>query len=101
MPRFEFDPIKSEKNRLKHGIDFVAAQEIWDDRQNIEAAVRGLTEPRFQVLGRAQGKLWSAVITYRPGAIRIISVRRARLSERRKYEKETRKKEIEAGGGGV
>jgi uncharacterized DUF497 family protein len=101
MPSFEFDPIKSDRNRLKHGIDFVTAQEIWEDRRITEAPVRGLTEPRCQVLGRAQGKLWSAIITYRPGAIRIISVRRARLSERRKYEEEARKKEIEASGRGV
>jgi uncharacterized DUF497 family protein len=25
---FEFDPVKSEANKAKHGIDFVAAQEL-------------------------------------------------------------------------
>jgi hypothetical protein len=28
---FEFDPVKSKANRLKHGIDFVCAQAIWRD----------------------------------------------------------------------
>ncbi len=28
---FEFDPVKSEANKAKHGIDFVAAQELWYD----------------------------------------------------------------------
>ena len=28
---FEFDQAKSEANRLKHGIDFVQAQELWKD----------------------------------------------------------------------
>ncbi len=28
---FEFDPANSEANEAKHGIDFVAAQELWYD----------------------------------------------------------------------
>jgi uncharacterized protein len=28
---FESDPRKSQSNREKHGIDFVAAQTIWED----------------------------------------------------------------------
>ena len=86
MPRFEFDPIKSEKNRLKHGIDFVAAQEIWEDDKRNETPARSKSEERFQMLGRAQGKIWAAFATYRGDAIRIISVRRARIEERRRYE---------------
>jgi uncharacterized protein len=27
--QFEFDPKKSEGNKLKHGIDFVEAQGLW------------------------------------------------------------------------
>jgi hypothetical protein len=91
MPQFEFDPAKSQRNRRKHGIDFVEAQEIWE-MQPIEAPVPSATEPRFQVLGRAFDKVWSAIITYRGDAIRIISVRRARARERRKYEEITQEK---------
>jgi uncharacterized DUF497 family protein len=98
MPQFEFDPAKSEANRLKHGIDFVDAQEIWNNGPSFEAPIHGLTEPRFQVLGRVSGKLWSAIITYRGKTIRIISVRRARIRERRKYE-EIKQKKGEANGG--
>lgn len=29
MMEFEFDPTKSDTNREKHGIDFVAAQMLW------------------------------------------------------------------------
>jgi uncharacterized protein len=86
MPQFEFDPAKSETNRAKHGIDFVAAQEIWPDERRLETDVKSSTEPRVQVLGRARGKLWSAFITHRGQAVRIISVRRARIEERRRYE---------------
>jgi uncharacterized DUF497 family protein len=88
MSRFEFDPIKSEKNRLKHGIDFLAAQEIWEDDKRIETRSRSKSEERFQLLGRARGRIWAAFVTYRGDAIRIISVRRARIEERTRYEED-------------
>jgi hypothetical protein len=28
---FEFDETKSESNKKKHGIDFIKAQELWED----------------------------------------------------------------------
>jgi len=80
--------MKSEMNRLKHGIDFVAGQQIWMDQDRIERTVPSLTEPRVQVLGYAAGNLWSAIITYRGETIRIISIRRVRRHERQHYEKE-------------
>jgi uncharacterized DUF497 family protein len=86
MPQFEFDPAKSERNRRKHGIDFVEAQEIWSDNKRLHTPARSVIEPREQVIGKAQGKLWAVFITYRHDAIRIISVRRARIEERRRYE---------------
>jgi uncharacterized DUF497 family protein len=43
-------------------------------------------EPRFLVVGSIDGKHWSAVITYRGEAIRIISVRRSRKAEVAIYE---------------
>jgi uncharacterized protein len=98
MPQFEFDPAKSALNKLKHGIDFKEAQGIWKDPKSIEAPAIGVSEPRFQVLGRALGKLWSAIITYRHGTIRIVSVRRARERERQKYEEIARKKEKDFDG---
>jgi uncharacterized DUF497 family protein len=30
-PQFEFDERKSRLNKLKHGIDFVEAQALWED----------------------------------------------------------------------
>jgi uncharacterized DUF497 family protein len=33
---FEFDPEKSDTNKLKHGIDFVKAQELWNDSDLFE-----------------------------------------------------------------
>jgi len=84
MP-FEFDSEKSAANKVKHGIDFVEAQEIWADRDRLEIPARSLDEPRFQVIGRIGDNTWSAFITYRNENIRIISVRRARSDEEARY----------------
>ena len=83
---FEFDENKSRRNKVKHGIDFVEAQMLWDDADLIEIPVRTSDEPRFLVIGRIFSKCWSAIITYRGGNIRIISVRRARKEEVKIYE---------------
>jgi uncharacterized protein len=83
---FEFDPVKSAANREKHGIDFVEAQELWQDPMGVEVPARTDDEPRWLVIGRIGGKHWSAVMTYRQDRIRIISVRRARDEEVGIYE---------------
>jgi hypothetical protein len=83
---FEFDPTKSAANQRKHGIDFVDAEELWQDPLRVEVPARTLDEPRWLVVGQIDGKHWSAVVTYRGGRIRIISVRRSRDEEMRIYE---------------
>ncbi len=72
MP-FEYDLRKSDSNRAKHGIDFEQAQALWNDEAHLEIPARNLDEPRFLVIGKIEGKHWSAVITYRRKNIRIIS----------------------------
>jgi uncharacterized DUF497 family protein len=83
---FEFDPRKSAANLIKHGIDFTAAQRLWDDPELIEIPARTIDEPRFLLIGRIDGRHWSAVVTYRTGKTRIISVRRSRKEEIALYE---------------
>lgn len=83
---FEFDVGKSEANKQKHGIDFVAAQALWDDPNLMEIPARTMDEPRFLVIGKIGDNHWSGVITYRGDRIRIISVRRARKEEAAIYE---------------
>ncbi len=75
---FEFDPRKSEKNRQRHGIDFVKAQALWDDPYLLEIPARTEDEPRFLVVGKISGKHYSTIITYRGEKTRIISVRRSK-----------------------
>jgi uncharacterized DUF497 family protein len=82
---FEFDPAKSAANLRKHGIDFVAAQSLWLDGDRLEIQARSLDEPRTQVIGALGKQVWSAFITIRGERIRIISVRRARHEEEKRY----------------
>jgi len=78
---FEFDARKSHLNSAKHGIDFVAAQALLDDPDLLEIPARTEDEPRWLAIGRITGRHWSAVITRRSQAVRIISVRRSRVEE--------------------
>ena len=83
---FEFDPAKSNGNKIKHGIDFYEAQALWNDADFIEIPLKTIDEPRFLVIGRISEKHWSAIITYRSEKVRIISVRRSRKEEVEIYE---------------
>ncbi len=83
---FEYDPDKSASNKSKHGIDFNAAQALWDDEQRIEITGLSTDEPRILVTGKIGSKHWTAIYTLRGGNIRIISVRRSRLEEVKLYE---------------
>lgn len=86
---FEFDEDKSISNRKKHAIDFIEAQQIWADPKRLEVPARtDGSELRFVVIGKVNGKVWSAVVTYRGSAIRIISVRHTRKNELTAYETE-------------
>lgn len=86
MYAFEYDERKSQSNLKKHGIDFVEAQALWDDPYLVEIPARTTDEVRFLVIGKIQGRHWSAVVTPRDGNIRIISVRRSRTEEVAIYE---------------
>ncbi len=83
---FEFDEAKSQSNLEKHGIDFVEAQQLWDDPDLLEIPAKTSDEPRFLIVGMIAGKHWSGVVTYRGDKIRIISVRRSRTEEVALYE---------------
>ena len=86
MHVFEYDESKSLANLEKHGIDFIAAQELWIDPEALEVKAKSGDEERFIVIGMIQDKHWSAVITYRDENIRLISVRRSRNQEVLLYE---------------
>ena len=82
----EFDERKSRANKVKHGIDFVEAQALWLDEALVEIPARSEVEQRVLVVGLMGGKHWSAFITYRGEAVRLISARRSRDEEVAIYE---------------
>jgi uncharacterized protein len=86
MTVFEFDDAKSESNHTKHHIDFIEAQQLWNDPMLLEVPAKTADEARYLVIGLIEGKHWSAVVTYRGLNIRLISVRRARTEEVALYE---------------
>jgi uncharacterized DUF497 family protein len=83
---FEFDEAKSLANEAKHGIGFLAAQDIWLDENMLRLAARSEAEPRFLFIGKIGDRHWSAIATYRGETIRLISVRRSRAREVQAYE---------------
>ena len=86
MSNFEYDDEKSQANLKKHGINFLDAQVLWQDPDLLEIQAKSEDEPRFLVIGLIGKKHWSAIVTYRNGTIRLISVRRSRKSEVELYE---------------
>jgi len=91
---FEFDSGKSRTNTEKHGIDFQDARTLWDDPYLLEISARSGDEPRFLSIGLIEGVHWSAIVTYRNGKVRIISVRRSRIEEVRLYESNKSRQEV-------
>jgi len=85
---FEYDPEKSLTNKLKHGIDFDEAQELWRDPDRAFAPALVGPEPRFVAIGKIGEKVWTAVFTWRGDRVRLISVRRARKNEVERYEED-------------
>ena len=79
--QFKFDSQKSELNKTKHRIDFIAAQQLWDDHNRVVVPARTSDELRYLLIGKVSGRHWSAVFTLRGETVRIISVRRSRPEE--------------------
>lgn len=82
---FEFDPNRSAINKAKHGISFVEAQEIWAGVYITVSLGNKHGEERYAVFGKIGEKHWTAIITWRNGNIRFISVRRSRAKEEAYY----------------
>jgi uncharacterized DUF497 family protein len=85
---FEWDEAKAESNRLKHGIDFNDAINVFSDpNAYADEDVRfEYGETRIKIIGKIDDQLIAAVLyTDRLHNIRIISARKARKDEKEKY----------------
>ena len=84
--KFEYDENKSRSNKIKHGIDFIEAQELWQDNKMVEILTPFEDEKRYINIGKIKNKFYSVITTIREDKIRIISVRRSRKKEIEIYE---------------
>jgi uncharacterized protein len=83
----QWDAEESRTNLQKHGIAFAEALEIFDDPYRIEFLSRQPSRSGIRriIVGDICGTLYAMICTDRDGALRIISVRRARKGEQRHY----------------
>jgi hypothetical protein len=86
--KFEYDENKSLINKEKHGIDFVDAQNLWQDENAliVPANIIG-DEERYALISIFKNKCYTAIFTLRDEMYCIISVRRCRKNEEKSYEK--------------
>ena len=83
----EFHPIKDTANVAKHGMSLAFGRRVFDDDNHlILPSIRLIDgEERFKVVGLVDGKLFTAVFTWRGDLPRFISVRRSNKGEERAY----------------
>ncbi len=87
--KFEYDEIKSQTNKDKHGVDFVDAQNLWLDEDALIVPANIVDEEiRYALISKFKDKCYVAIFTLRDDIYRIISVRRCRKNEEKHYEKD-------------
>ncbi len=91
--RISWDENKSRANRLKHGVGFELAQDVFDDPLALSKPDRITDgEQRWHTLGMVDGVVLLVSHTVTDQAdekiIRVISARKATAHERRQYEQD-------------
>jgi uncharacterized DUF497 family protein len=90
---FEWDPMKAELNRKKHGITFEEAMTVFGDAlaQIFSDPDHSAEEERFLLVGVSEFRRVLIVISVERGEVlRLISARKATPEERRSYEESAR-----------
>lgn len=77
-----FDPAKDAANIAKHGISLARAADL---EVLAFVADERFAEPRFRLYGLIDGVAHCLAGTNRDGVIRVISLRRARAKEMKRY----------------
>ncbi len=83
---FEWDEAKRLANVEKHGLDFLDSIGVFDANHVIASARIVGSELRWCAIGQIDGRHVALIFTRRGTTIRVISLRRARHDERRRYE---------------
>jgi uncharacterized DUF497 family protein len=82
----EFDGAKDASNMEKHGLSLAEAVFFeWETALVREDMRKAYAERRFEAVGYVGKRLCVMVFCLRPGAIRIISLRRANMREEKRY----------------
>ena len=84
--RFEWDESKRLSNLEKHGLDFFDVIEVFQRPHVVVPSTYAAQEERFLAIGILKGRFVTASYTIRHEALRIISFRKARYAERKKYQ---------------
>ncbi len=84
---YEWDEGKRLSNHEKHGVNFSEAEHFEWNTAVINASPRH-GEPRYIAIGYLGDRLHHLVYTIRGENRRIVSLRKANLRERRRYERE-------------
>ena len=82
---FEWDETKRAINLQRHGLDLMDAAPLFDGRTVYTYPSPRHSEQRFVTVGLLANKSFAVVWTGRASSIRLISFRRARDAEERKY----------------
>ena len=71
---FEWDDKKDSENRIKHGVSFYEAQQVFLDPNRLVAKniEHSTTEPRYYCFGKVDEGVMTVRFTYRSHKIRII-----------------------------
>ena len=85
--KFEYDERKSQINKVKHNIDFIEAQKLWQDEDALIVPANIVdNEIRYALISKLFTKCFVAIFTIRNDVYNIISVRRCRKNEEKNYE---------------
>lgn len=82
---FEWDEKKRALNLAEHGLDLIDATPLFDGRPVFTYPSPRHGEERFVTVGQLMNRFFAVVWTERAESIRLISFRRARDAEERKY----------------
>lgn len=82
-----FDPDKDAINRERHKLPLIFGDKVMADPDHliIPSIRKRDGEERFKAVGLVDGKLFTAVFTWRGDVARFISVRRSKSGEERAY----------------
>lgn len=84
----EFDPLKDQVNRVKHGLSLEAARDMdFDSALKFTDERHAYGEIRWLAIGPISGRLHVLVYTVRGAIVRAISLRKANERERTRYER--------------